>query len=388
MLDKAKEIHQDLIEWRRQIHMNPELGFEETQTARMVAEKLEAMGIEAQTGVGKTGVVGFLGEGTPVIGIRADMDALPINEENDVPYKSQTPGLMHACGHDAHTAMLLGAAKLLSEMPNRPPGQVRFFFQPSEEKSDDENKSGAIRMIEDGALEETDAVIALHVISEQPANTIRIKGGPTTAAEDSFKITIYGTGGHGAYPHQGTDPAHMLAQAINAINGVRARRVDPTAAAAISIGSIHGGAVSNVIPSEITMTGTMRSYDPEVREQLKAEVEAALGVVRALGGDFEVKFTSGYPATHNDYAVADLIAETATTMLGEDALLEPINGMGAEDFSYMTQKAPGAMFWLGAKLDDKSRPHHTPVFDISEECLPTGTAMLAEVTRQLMEKHG
>lgn len=388
MLDNAKAIHQDLIDWRRQIHMHPELGFEETQTARLVAEKLEEMGIEAQTGVGKTGVVGYLGEGAPVIGIRADMDALPIQEENDVPYASQTPGVMHACGHDAHTAMLLGAAKLLSEMPNRPAGQVRFFFQPSEERSDEENKSGAIRMIEDGALEETDAVIALHVISEQPASTIRIKGGPTTAAEDSFVITIHGTGGHGAYPHMGTDPVHMLAQAINAINGIRARRIDPTGAAALSIGSVHGGTVSNVIPSQITLTGTMRSYDPEIREQLKDELRAAMGVVTALGGSFDLEFSSGYPATHNDHAVADMIAETATDMLGADALLEPTNGMGAEDFSYMTQKAPGAMFWLGAKLDENNRPHHTPVFDISEECLPTGTAMLAEVTRKLMEKHG
>ena len=388
MLDKAKEIHQELIDWRRHIHMHPELGFEETETAKLVTEKLEEMGIEAQTGVGKTGVVGYLGEGSPVIGIRADMDALPIQEENDVPYKSQTPGLMHACGHDAHTAMLLGAAKLLSEMPERPAGQIRFFFQPSEERSDDENKSGAIRMIEDGALEETDAVIALHVISEQPANTIRIKGGPTTAAADSFKITIYGTGGHGAYPHMGTDPVHMLAQAINAINGIRARRIDPTGAAAVSIGSVHGGAVSNVIPSEIELTGTMRSYDPEIREQLKDEVRTAMGVVTALGGRFEVEFTSGYPATHNDHAVADMIAETASSMLGDEALLEPVSGMGAEDFSYMTQKAPGAMFWLGAKLDENNRPHHTPVFDISEDCLPTGAAMLADVAQQLLTKHG
>ena len=186
----------------------------------------------------------------------------------------------------------------------------------------------------------------------------------------------------------GTDPVHMLAQAINAINGIRARRIDPTGAAAVSIGSVHGGAVSNVIPSEIELTGTMRSYDPEIREQLKDEVRTAMGVVTALGGRFEVEFTSGYPATHNDHAVADMIAETASSMLGDEALLEPVSGMGAEDFSYMTQKAPGAMFWLGAKLDENNRPHHTPVFDISEDCLPTGAAMLADVAQQLLTKHG
>lgn len=185
----------------------------------------------------------------------------------------------------------------------------------------------------------------------------------------------------------GTDTAHMLAQAINAINGIRARRIDPTKAAAISIGSIHGGAVSNVIPSEISLTGTMRTYDSEVREQLKEEMQSALGVVRALGGDYSLEFTPGYPATYNEPGLSQMIEDTAVEMLGKDALLEPMSIMGAEDFSYMTQKAPGAMFWLGAKLDENNRPHHTPVFDINEECLPTGAAMLAEVTRKLMEQN-
>jgi amidohydrolase len=386
LLEQANAIREQLVIWRRQIHANPELGFQEHGTARYVTDALAEMGIEAQSGVGKTGVVGYLGEGSPVIGIRADMDALPIQEENDVPYRSQNPGVMHACGHDAHTAMLLGAARLLSEMPNRPRGQIRFLFQPSEEASDAENKSGAVRMIEDGAMEEIDAVIALHVASELPANQIEIAGGYATAAEDSFHITVKGTGGHGAYPHQGTDPTFMLAQLINAIQGIRSRRVDPTKAATISIGYIHAGTVTNVIPSEVRLGGTMRSYDSEVREQLKEEMEKALGVVRALGGEAEVRFAQGYPSTYNDPAVAELIRSTAAETLGEDALIDPEPGMGAEDFSYMAQKAPGAMFMLGAKYDEKSRPHHTPVFDISEDVLPTGAALLAEVTRQLLEE--
>jgi amidohydrolase len=384
LLEQANAIREQLVTWRRQIHANPELGFQEHGTARYVTDALTDMGIEAQSGVGKTGVVGYLGEGRPVIGIRADMDALPIQEENDVPYRSQNPGVMHACGHDAHTAMLLGAARLLSEMPDRPPGQIRFLFQPSEEAADAENKSGAVRMIEDGAMEEIDAVIALHVASELPANQIEIAGGYATAAEDSFHITVKGTGGHGAYPHQGTDPTFMLAQLINAIQGIRSRRVDPTKAATISIGYIHAGAVTNVIPSEVKLGGTMRSYDSKVREQLKEEMEKALGVVRALGGEYEVRFTQGYPSTYNDPAVAEMIRNTALETLGEDALIDPEPGMGAEDFSYMAQKAPGAMFMLGAKYDNKSRPHHTPVFDISEDVLPTGAALLAEVTRQLL----
>ncbi|MCB0142774.1 MAG: amidohydrolase [Caldilineaceae bacterium] len=384
MLEQANAIREQLVAWRRDFHMHPELSFQEQRTARVVAQTLEEMGIEVQTGVGKTGVVGYLGEGAPVIGIRADMDALPIQEENDVPYASQTPGIMHACGHDAHTAMLLGVAKLLSEMPDRPAGQIRFLFQPSEEAADDENKSGAMRMIEDGALQDVDRTIALHVASDLTAGQIEIASGFTTANEDSFHITLTGTGGHGAYPHQTVDPVFILAQVLNAIQGIRARRINPTKAGTISIGSIHAGRVSNVIPAKVEITGTMRSFDDETRENLKTELAKTLEVARALGGDFTLKISSGYPSTYNDPTVSDLIAQTAREMLGDDALPEPEAGLGAEDFSYMTREAPGAMFMLGAKYDAKNRPHHTPVFDISEEVLPTGTAMLAEVALRLL----
>ncbi len=387
MLEQAKAIREQLVAWRRDFHMHPELGFEEQRTARAVADTLADLGLEVQTGVGKTGVVALIGEGSPVIGIRADMDALPIHEENDVPYASQTPGLMHACGHDGHTAMLLGVAQLLSQMPDRPAGQVRLLFQPSEERSDTENKSGGRRMVEEGALDGLDAVIALHVASDQPAGKIQIESGYVTAAEDSFFITLTGTGGHGAYPHQGTDPTFILAQVINAIQGIRSRRIDPTKAATISIGTIHAGTVTNVIPSKVEISGTIRTYDEATRARIKQELAQALEVARALGGDFKLELKSGYPATFNDEAVAQVIKEAATDLLGSDGLLPAAAGMGAEDFSFMAQKAPGAMFNLGAKFDDKSRPHHTPVFDISEDALPVGTAMLAEVTLRLLRAH-
>ncbi len=385
-LERAQAMREQLVAWRRDIHAHPELSFQEHRTARMVVDALNEMGIEAQSGVGKTGVVGFLGEGRPVIGIRADMDALPIEEANDVPYRSQNPGVMHACGHDAHTAILMGVAKMLSEMPDRPPGQVRFLFQPSEEDSDDENKSGAVRMIEDGALEGVDAVIALHVASDLTANKIEIAPEFTTAAEDSFHAVIKGTGGHGAYPHQGIDPTFILAQVINAIQGIRSRRVNPTKAATISIGYIHAGVATNVIPAEVKFGGTMRSYDDDVREQLKRELAQALSVSRSLGGDYELTIESGYPSTYNDPAVTEMIQNATRAMLGDEGLAVPEPGMGAEDFSYMTRNAPGAMFMLGAKYDDKNRPHHTPVFDISEEALPTGAALLADVTVQLLRE--
>jgi amidohydrolase len=384
MLDQAKAIQDKLVAWRRDIHAHPELGFQEQRTSRLVADALAGWGLEVQTGIAKTGVIGYLGEGAPVIGIRADMDALPIQEENVVAYASQNPGVMHACGHDAHTSMLLGAAYLLTNMPNRPAGQVRFLFQPSEEGSDAEDKSGGLRMVEEGGMDGVDAVIALHVASEQPAGMIQVDAGYVTAAEDSFAITLTGTGGHGAYPHQGTDPTFILAQVINAIHGIRARRIDPTKPATISIGSLHAGKATNVIPSKVQITGTMRSYDEETRARLKAELAAALQVARALGGDFQLEISPGYPATHNNPVVQGVIRQTAEEVLGPASLLAPERGMGAEDFSYMAQKAPGAMFMLGAKYDERDRPHHTPIFDINEAALPVGAAMLAEVTCRLL----
>ena len=270
------------------------------------------MGIEVQAGVGKTGVVGYLGEGSPVIGIRGDMDALPIQEANDVPYRSQTPGVMHACGHDAHTAMLLGVARLLSTMPDRPPGQIRFLFQPSEENFDDDDKSGATRMIEDGALDGVDAAIALHVASDEPTGRISVESGYVSANEDSFEIRIKGTGGHGAMPHQTVDPTFILAQVINAIHGIRARRIDPTKAAALSIGIVRAGAATNVIPSEVYLAGTMRSFDDGTRQQLRDELARTLEGGSRLGGDFTLKFRYGYPSMFNDAAVTELIRQVTT----------------------------------------------------------------------------
>jgi len=224
------------------------LGFHEHRTAGVVANTLQELGIAVQTGMGRTGVVGRLGTGRPVVAIRADMDALPIQEAHAVAYASQYPGIMHACGHDAHTAMLLGAASLLAKLPNRPAGQLRFLFQPSEEARDADNKSGAVRMIEAGVLADVDAVIALHVDSEIPAHQIRITPGGCMAASDVFQITLKAAGGHGAFPHLGRDPIYMLAHVLQAIYALRSRRIDPTCPAVISVGTIHTGQAPNVIP--------------------------------------------------------------------------------------------------------------------------------------------
>jgi amidohydrolase len=367
--------------------MHPELGFEEHRTAGVVADTLKEIGIRVETGVGITGVVGHLGEGPPVVGIRADMDALPIQEANDVPYASQNPGVMHACGHDAHTAILLGVAHMLAEMPDRPPGEIRFLFQPSEEMWDEELKSGATRMIEDGALEGLDAVIALHVDDDIPTGQIEISGGYVSAAVDAFIATIIGQGGHGAYPHETVDPTFILAQVINAIHGIRARRVKPTQAAVVSIGAIHAGHTTNVIPDKVDLQGTLRSFDTEVREQLCDELEKAFAVSRAFGGDFELKIEKGYPAMYNDPDVAEIIRQTAEELLGEGKAIQTEPQMGAEDFSYMTQLASGAMFLLGTKIDETPRPAHSPTFDVNEDALPVGAAMLAETACRLLKRH-
>ncbi len=385
MLEKARKIQDQITAWRRDFHMHPELGFQETRTAKVVAEALQEIGLRVDTGVGITGVVGHLGEGGPVVGIRADIDALPLQESNEVPYASQTPNVMHACGHDAHTAILLGVARMLSEMDDRPPGEVRFLFQPSEEGWDDELKSGATRMIEDGALEGVDAVIALHVDSTSPAGEVEIGEGFASAAVDAFYASITGKGGHGAHPNETIDPTFILAQVINAIHGIRARRINPIRAAVISLGSIHAGDATNIIPSQVDISGTIRSFDEETRKQLSDELEKALAVSRAFGGDFTLKIENGYPAMHNDPEVASLIRQIAVEMLGADSVKEGEAEMGAEDFSYMQQQAPGAMFSLGVMLDGPPRPHHNPAFDVDEDALPIGAAVLAEATCRLLK---
>lgn len=386
MLKRAKALQEDLIRWRREIHQHPELGFQEFKTAELVAETLRSLGLRVRTNVGKTGVIGYLGEGQPVVALRADMDALPIQEANDAPYASQVPGVMHACGHDAHTAILLGVATLLRQ--EELPGQVRFLFQPAEEVSDEEGKSGASRMIEDGAMEGVDAVLALHVNSDMPVGSIGIDGPYISAGVDTFYATLMGKGCHGAYPHRGVDPIFILGQVINAIHGIVSRRIDPVQPAVISIGSVHGGQAHNVIPGRVEISGTIRSMDEKVRRELFGELERALGVARALGGDFELRIDEGFPASLNDPRIASLIRQVAIDLLGEDCLHPPEPGMGAEDFGLLANLAPGAMFGLGTKLEGGRREAHSPTFDIDERALPIGAAILAEATRRYLVGEG
>ena len=388
MLHKAQALADELVRLRRDIHRHPELAFQEVRTAALVADTLrEIGGIDVRTGVGITGVVGDLGTGDgPTIAIRADMDALPILEANQSAYRSTADGQMHACGHNGHTAMLLGVAHLLKQefAAGGLRGRVRLLFQPAEEDEGGQPMSGAPMMLRDGALDGVDAVIALHVDSMQPFGKVTMRDGWDSAAADQFKAWITGSGGHGAYPHEATDPLWMLGPVLQALHGIVARRVDPQQPAVLTVGQVHAGTASNVIPPEVFLHGTLRSYDEDVRNLLAEQVERALSIVRPLGGDYRLEISRGYPAGKNSAVVSGWLARTATDMLGADALDPTPPGMGAEDFAYMTDRVPGAMFHLGAAVGDMPRAHHTPVFDIDERCLPVGAAILAETARRFL----
>jgi amidohydrolase len=384
MLKRANEIQEQLVDWRREFHMYPELGFEETRTAARVAEVLEPLGYRVRTGVGKTGVVAERGEGHPIIAIRADMDALPIQEANDVPYASQVPNVMHACGHDTHVAMALGVATLLKDESF--PGMVRFLFQPAEEVADEDGFSGAPRMVEDGAMNDVDAVIALHVDSSTSVGDVIVATGPVTAGVDSFYTTLIGKGGHGAMPHTVVDPIYIAGHVIQALHGIVSRRLQPFAPAVVSIGSIHGGQASNVIPQEVKMSGTMRYMETEVQEKIHAEIKRALEVTRAMGGDYTLEFEIGYPPMSNDEGVTELLRQVAVDLLGEEHLLPPEPEMGAEDFAFFSLLAPGSMFSLGGKIEEDERFHHHPRFDVDERCLPIGAAILAEAALRFLRR--
>jgi len=389
MMERAQGLADEMSRLRREIHQHPELGFQEVKTAALVADTLrEIGGISIRTQVGKTGVVGDLGTGDgPTIGIRADMDALPILEATGLAYGSQTAGTMHACGHDAHTAILLGVAHLLKQefASGKLKGNVRFLFQPAEEVGGD-GVSGAPEMIKDGAMQGIDHVIALHVASDLPLGQIMLPRGPITAASDGFKGWVRAAGGHGAYPHGGGDPVAMTASVIQALNAIVSRKINPMKPAVCSIGMLQGGAAFNVIPHEILIGGTLRSFDPEVRDQLFEEVERAFALATALGGSYELELKRGYPAGINDATVTQWMDDVASEFLGADVIDRHTVGMGGEDFAYMQQIAPGSMMMLGAAVGDMSRPHHTPVFDIDERSMPIGAAILAETVRRYLTK--
>jgi amidohydrolase len=383
VLDRAEAIAPQLTDIRRRIHRNPEHGFHEIKTMKLVGSLLDRHSIRYRSGVARTGLIAEIGAGSPIIALRADMDALPIMERTGLSFASEVPGMMHACGHDAHTAALLGAAILLSEL-DLPPGTVRFLFQPAEETADDEGKSGAVRMVEAGAMVDVDAVVGLHNVVDQPPGTILVSPGPILAATDKFELVVYGRASHGAYPHRGIDAIVLAAQIVNAIQSIVARRIDPMEAGVVTVGTITGGRKANIIAERVELTGTLRCFDTGVRQQIIKGLEEACGLAKWQGGDYELTIHRGHPPTFNDPTMCEIVSQVARGLgfeLGEEKP-SPVS----EDFSIYSTLAPGCYFLVGATLDD-GRPMrfaHNAEYDLDERFIPIAAAMYTEVARQYL----
>jgi amidohydrolase len=392
LLQRARQLHERMRTWRREIHRYPELTFTEQRTSSLVNATLVGLGIETETEVAKTGVVGRIhGAEGPLVGLRADMDALPIQEINGTEFDSTRPGIMHACGHDAHTAILLGAATLLQQLAGeqRLPGSIRLLFQPSEEAQDDEGKSGGMRMVEEGALQGLDAVFGLHVDPFHDTGVVATRPGPMMASADKFEVVVVGSGGHAARPQNAVDPIALSAHVINAIQQVVSRRLDPLDPGVITIGTIHGGTVNNVIPDTVTMTGTIRAFSEKARTLLRSELERACRIIEPLGGRVEYTLFPGYPPTVNSAEATEVMTNAMRELFGEDHVKLANMGMGAEDFSYMAQTAPGNFLRLGVHhpaWGDKVHPVHRADFRLDEDALPIGAAALAAAALRWMEE--
>ncbi len=385
---RADELASTIVSWRRDLHQQPELGFEEVNTAAYVKERLDALDLEVHTGIAETGMAAILRaknpEGPGVL-LRADMDALPVTETPGREYGSRTEGRMHACGHDGHMSMLLGAATILSERRDELRRDVLFCFQPGEE-----GYGGGEKMIQQGVLDliKIGSVFALHLWSPFAAGTVHVRSGPIMAAQDSFVARILGTGGHAATPHVTRDPIVAAAYAVTALQTIVSRNVDPIDPAVVSIGSLHAGTVSNIIPAEAILEGTLRSFAEGVRELLKKRAAEVIEyAARANGCRSEFTLKSGYPATVNDAGAVETVRRVAAPVFGAENVIEPRPMAPAEDFSYFLQERPGAFILVGAGNKERgiTAPHHSSEFDIDESVLPRGAELLTRLALDVGE---
>ena len=380
-LEDAEALRDEIVSIRRDLHMHPELGFQEVRTARIVAEKLGELGYEVATGVGKTGVVGLLQGGQPgerTVLLRFDMDALPIEEANDVSYRSQSPGVMHACGHDAHVAVGIGVANVLMKHRDQIPGTIKLMFQPAEE-----GLGGAKAMIADGVLKgpNVDVALGLHVSSQIPVGKVAFRSGPMMAASDRFEVLVKGRGGHGAHPEQTIDAVMVAAHIVVALQTIIARNLNPEEIGVVTVGAIHAGEAPNVIAETALMRGTIRSFTPETRELLHRRVkEIATGVATTFGAQAEVTSVFGVDATVNAEAPSAVVRKAAAEVFGDAHVDTNYRTTGGEDFSAVLAAVPGNFFMLGARNDERGLnfPHHNPRFDIDESSLPKGVAILCD----------
>jgi amidohydrolase len=381
-----RALQPQLVEWRRVLHQRPELGFKEHLTAEFITQKLTQWGIPHQTGIAHTGIVAIVQGHQPgrTLAIRADMDALPVQEENQVPYRSQHDGKMHACGHDGHTAIALGTAYYLSQHPETFAGTLKFIFQPAEE-----GPGGAKPMIEAGVLKnpDVDAIIGLHLWNNLPLGTIGVREGALMAAVELFHCTIQGKGGHGAMPHQTVDSIVVGAQVVTALQTIVARNVDPIQSGVVTIGEFHAGRAHNVIADTAEMSGTVRYFDPNLTDFFKARVEQVIaGVCQSQGASYKLDYWSLYPPVLNDRAIAQLVRSVAETVVETPAGIVPeCQTMGGEDMSFFLQEVPGCYFFLGSANADRGLafPHHHPRFDFDETALGMGV----EIFVRCVEKY-
>lgn len=388
-----------LVETRRDFHMHPELSNHEERTARVVAERLRALGLEVRTGVARHGVVGLLKGGRPggVVAIRADMDALPIAEANNVSYKSQTEKVMHACGHDVHITVALGLAELLAKHRAEIPGSVKFIFQPAEEMANDAPEWGGKLMVKEGALENPrpSAIFALHVgnrLSDgglAPAGTIAFNEGAATANSDTFRLKIKGKGAHGSMPQLGVDSIVVASAAVMQLQTIRSRMTDTQDPVVVTVGTFKGGDRENIIASEVEMTGTVRTYSEKVQEQVIKQMHQLLkGVTESYGASYELEYRKGYPSVINDAALIRRMQPTLERVVGKSNISHPRPTMGGEDFAYFAREIPGFMFWLGGGNEARgfTSGNHTATMDVDEECLKTGVKTMAALVWDYLEQ--
>jgi len=389
--EKAVSLKDQVIEWRHYLHQRPEVAWKEEETTRFLAGILEEMGYENISvgyGGGKTGLTAELNneKDGKRIALRADIDALPIVEEAEVDYRSCNEGTMHACGHDSHMAMLLGAARLISEMKDDFPGKIRLIFQPAEENP---RRPGAREMVKEGVLEGVDGIFGIHIWSPVESGHLGYTLGPIMASADSFFLEIKGKGGHGAMPHLAVDPTVAASQIINTLHTIVSREVNPLKAAVISTGEVKAGSAFNIIPDTLSMSGTVRTFDPEIRSYLASRIEDVVrGTCRVLRCEADFEFNFNLPSTINNRAFADMASRVGIELMGQDKVQEIDPTMGAEDFSFYLNEIPGAFFFLGTGDPEKSTdfPHHHPKFKVDDDVLSDGVALLAGVAWQFLNQ--
>lgn len=383
IINRISDFHEELTAWRRDLHAHPEIAFEEHRTSAIVAERLKEMGIEVHQGLAGTGVVGTLRSGSgPAIGLRADMDALPMAETGDRPHRSTNENKMHACGHDGHTTMLLGAAKYLAETKNFD-GTVHFIFQPAEE-----GHGGGQVMVQDGLFDlfPAEEVYGMHNMPGMAVGEFAVRPGPMMAGRDNFEIRIRGKGSHAAMPHWGVDPVIVGANVVMAMQTITSRNIDPQQALVVSITQFQAGDTFNVIPHEITLKGTCRVFDPELRETLPGRITHIIeGIAGTYGATAELEYFHGYPATVNTVEQSAFCAEVAEEVAGgaDKVNLNPVPSMGAEDFSYMLLERPGCYIWTG---NGESAGLHHPEYDFNDQALLRGASYWSRLVERRLAK--